>query len=516
MEQKTNQGNELKEFNYANEPNAAILIYALQHLGYKNDVALCDIIDNSIDAGATKISLYIDNNKIMIVDNGKGMTLSILDEALKLGSDIIREDNTTLGKFGMGLSTASISIADRTTVLTKSMRLEQILKSSVDINIVKLSNKFVKYIGEANQEDERIFHQLLDKEKSGTIVILEQCTGIKNKNLNQFSNRMKSVIGRIYRKFMSKIDFYVNDIKVEMDDTLLLDDKETQVYSDENYEIKWKDKNGKERKSTVNAKLVLLPVTPQEESKQKKINIPNQGFSILRNSREIAFGYMPWMAKHNRFNRFRGEISFQSDMDEAMGVDFTKNGIDMIDSVNDILQQYLKVQIIAIGNKAKKESVKIADNSINHENAERLISTKSNILIIPKIEEYPYEEESKKDTWQEDFDESKIDTENMKNENKNTNVNVKFISVSAGRTGNIFDAHLEGKTTVIEWNIDHPFYEKFVLSNTENTELVTAVDYLIYSIATSQLKVLGDDNNKAEIIDQLISVMSNNMRTLLS
>ena len=94
-------------------------------------------------------------------------------------------------------------------------------------------------------------------------------------------------------------------------------------------------------------------------------------------------------------------------------------------------------------------------------------------------------------------------------------VNVKFETISSGRAGNIFSAYLEGKTTVIEWNIDHPFYESFVVSNKDNTKLISAVDYLIYSIATSQLKVLGDDNDKAEIIDQLISVMSNNMRALL-
>ena len=109
-------------------------------------------------------------------------------------------------------------------------------------------------------------------------------------------------------------------------------------------------------------------------------------------------------------------------------------------------------------------------------------------------------------------------TQNEENNNSKSTknkANVKFLTVSAGRTGNIFDARLEGKTTIIEWNIDHPFYEKFVLSNKDNTELVTAVDYLIYSIATSQLTVFANNDNKMETIDQLISVMSNNMRALL-
>ena len=66
-----------------NNPNAKILIYAMQHLGYDNFVALCDIIDNSIDANATSIKIYIsaknNNFQIIIVDNGCGMTKETLD-----------------------------------------------------------------------------------------------------------------------------------------------------------------------------------------------------------------------------------------------------------------------------------------------------------------------------------------------------------------------------------------------------------------------------------------------------
>ena len=502
MEQEITGTKEIEEFSSKNEPNAGILIYALQHLGYQNDVAICDIIDNAIDAEATKIKVVLDKDRIIIADNGCGMDYQVLDQALKLGSDVIKEDNTCLGKFGMGLSTASMSIGNRTTVITKQRKSDVFLKSSVDVNIVKTKNKFLKYLGEGNDEEMALFRKYI-QEKNGTIVILEECVGIKNKNMNQFANKMKTVIARIYRKFMSKIDFYVNDTKILMDDPLWLDDKETEVYSDENYAIKWKDKNGIERKSIINAKLVLLPLMPKDEARKLKINIPNQGFSILRNSREIAFGYMPrWITKHNKYNRFRGEISFLSEMDEAMGVDFTKNGIDMIDSINDILQEYLKAQIVAIGNKADQQSIKTVNSDISHKDAERGITTKSNVLIMPKEEssEYDYEENE---------EESEEKSDNQK-------VKVKFITVSAGRSGNIFSAYLKGKTTVIEWNIDHPFYEKFVVSNKDNASLVSAIDYLIYSIASSQLKVLGEDNEKAEIIDQLISIMSNNMRALLS
>lgn len=492
MEQEKVEG--LEQYCSKNEPNAGILIYALQHLGYKNDVALCDIIDNSIDAGATVIQLEITSDKILIIDNGCGMDEETLNEALRLGSDVVRDDASCLGKFGMGLSTASMSIANKTTVLTKTSKSDEVLRTCVNINAIKLKNDFVKDFGKATPKEKALYQEKVN-EKSGTIVILEDCIGIKNRNVTQFSNKMKNEIARIYRKFMEKITFTVNGTVIKADDPLFLEDEKTLIYSDEDYEVKWKDKNGIERKSSIRAKLVLLPNF--EDAKEKKINIPNQGFSILRNSREIAFGYMPsnWIIKHNSYNRFRGEISFQSDMDEAMGVDFKKNGIDMLDSVNDALMHALKPQIVSIGSQAKREKIKVENKSISHEEAEKYINIKSNVLIRPK---------------------EIITTEcNSKKENEKK-VNVKFETISSGRAGNIFSAYLEGKTTVIEWNIDHPFYESFVVSNKDNTKLISAVDYLIYSIATSQLKVLGDDNDKAEIIDQLISVMSNNMRALLS
>lgn len=502
MEQKIIKNDEIEQYSSKNDPNAAILIYALQHLGYENDVAICDIIDNSIDAGATKIKLIIEDQRIMIIDNGSGMNKKVLDEALKFGSDVIREDNSSLGKFGMGLSTASISIGNKTTVITKQETSDKYLKSSVDVNIVKLTNSFIKILGNADEKEIKMFNKYIG-EKSGTIVILEDCIGIKNKNLSQFANKMKPIIARVYRKFMDKIEFYINDIKIEMDDPLYLDNKETRIYSDEKYELTWKDKYGKEKKSNVRIKLVLLPDWNKEEMRSRKINIPNQGFSILRNNREIAFGYMPkWISKHNKYNRFRAELSFLSEMDDAMGVGFTKNGIDMIDSINDKLQEYLKAQINTIVNIAEREKIRIVNDDISHEIAEKTIATKSNVLIVPKEEKSEY-------LCQQNQEEIKETNSN------NKKVRVKFITVSAGRSGNIFSAYLEGKTTVIEWNIDHPFYEKFVVSNKDDENLVSAVDYLIYSIAVSQLKVLGDNNDKAEIIEQLISVMSSNMRALL-
>ena len=81
----------------------------LEHSGYTDSQAILDIIDNSIDADSTKITLQIGHKKkepfVIISDNGCGMTPDILFGALVLGADETElgdknKNGGSLGKFG--------------------------------------------------------------------------------------------------------------------------------------------------------------------------------------------------------------------------------------------------------------------------------------------------------------------------------------------------------------------------------------------------------------------------------
>lgn len=513
-----------------NDPNAKILIYAMQHLGYDNYVALCDIIDNSIDANATVIKVYISNKagnfQIIVQDNGYGMTEKALDEALKFGSDSTHDELSDLGKYGMGLSTAGLSLADKTTVLTKTDDSDAVLKSATDVQVITQENAFVKYLGKATEQEKVFFHAQLDHAPSGTIVILEECHGVKNKNVTQFSNRLIKEIARKYRMFMNSIEFYVNDKPISAEDPLMLvgveKGYEAEIYSDDEYEVNWLDKiSGDKKTGKVHVKLVLLPDTSQEKAKALGINIANQGFSVLRNNREIAYGVMPWFAKHNSRNRIRGEISFDSSLDEAMGVNFTKNNIDMVDSVDDALSHMLKLQISSMTNKIKRGQEATGEEMTSHIEAEETINKKAKVLITPPAKKAtrnsskPKAEEPSQKTVEETQDEEQRRTR-MPKKYQGTNANVRFDTMHYGQSGVMFEAEQEGKTIVIRWNVDHPFYARFVRENSDNKTLVTSVDFLIYSLAAAQIQAIGEDEDKAQMIENIISIMSTNMKVLLS
>lgn len=106
-------------------PRASALIESLRDIGYTLPTALADVIDNSITAGASSVRIYADtigeDASIAILDNGCGMDQAELIEALRPGSKNPRETRTAsdLGRFGLGLKSASFSQCRRLTVLSR-------------------------------------------------------------------------------------------------------------------------------------------------------------------------------------------------------------------------------------------------------------------------------------------------------------------------------------------------------------------------------------------------------------
>lgn len=97
----------------------------MRDIGYSLETALADVIDNSITARATTIHVHVDtfgsSVRIGIADNGQGMTRGELVDAMRLGSRHPGQKRAArdLGRFGLGLKTASFSQCRRLTVVAR-------------------------------------------------------------------------------------------------------------------------------------------------------------------------------------------------------------------------------------------------------------------------------------------------------------------------------------------------------------------------------------------------------------
>lgn len=109
-------------------PNPKSIISSYRSFGYNLSTAIADIIDNSISAGADKVFLEYQwrgrNSYITIFDNGIGMNKEELVQAMTPGSKDPDEERKEkdLGRFGMGLKTASFSQCKRLTCVTKKRK----------------------------------------------------------------------------------------------------------------------------------------------------------------------------------------------------------------------------------------------------------------------------------------------------------------------------------------------------------------------------------------------------------
>ena len=124
---------------------AKALMTGFRSMGYSFSTAVADIIDNSISAEATKIEIFSDplceDPYFCILDNGHGMNSEKLNNAMLPGSnrDDVADSDIELGRFGLGLKSASLSQCKVFTVATKQD--DVLLAMSFDLNEIENKNK---------------------------------------------------------------------------------------------------------------------------------------------------------------------------------------------------------------------------------------------------------------------------------------------------------------------------------------------------------------------------------------
>jgi len=107
------------------EPDAGALSESLRDFGYTLPQAIADLIDNSLTVEATEIFITVheedQHSFIAVIDNGKGMSCEELVEAMRMGTlgPLAIRSNNDLGRFGLGMKTASLSMGRSLTVISR-------------------------------------------------------------------------------------------------------------------------------------------------------------------------------------------------------------------------------------------------------------------------------------------------------------------------------------------------------------------------------------------------------------
>lgn len=153
------------------------MLESLRGLGYTTAAALADIVDNSISAGATEVVIDFTWNgtlsSVAVLDNGRGMNDAELESAMRLGdrSPLEKRDQTDLGRFGMGLKTASFSQCRRLTVASVRNATTSCLRWDLDELAAYPDGGWLLFEGPSLGSEKLLAP--VSRVKSGTLVLWE-------------------------------------------------------------------------------------------------------------------------------------------------------------------------------------------------------------------------------------------------------------------------------------------------------------------------------------------------------
>jgi hypothetical protein len=157
-------------------PDPAGTIESLSALGYSLESAIADIIDNSIDAEATQADVLFhwagQDSYVAVSDDGHGMSEEALVDAMAIAAKGPRAARTRaeLGRFGMGLKTASFSQASTLVVWSRAERHEPAIRVWDLEHVVKCGDWQLRRSADPNSD--KILQQLSQGVgRSGTIVM---------------------------------------------------------------------------------------------------------------------------------------------------------------------------------------------------------------------------------------------------------------------------------------------------------------------------------------------------------
>jgi hypothetical protein len=192
-------------------PRASAMIEALRGLGYSTATALADIIDNSIAAKAKNVELTFswngDKSHITVLDDGCGMDDVELERAMRLGdkSPLDKRDSHDLGRFGLGLKTASFSQCRSLTVASKKEARVNCLRWDLDILATSKDDGWHLLEGAAPDSD-RLLDPIAGQDR-GTLVLLEKLdrivtSGFKVEDFLDLVDNVEQHLAMVFHRYL--------------------------------------------------------------------------------------------------------------------------------------------------------------------------------------------------------------------------------------------------------------------------------------------------------------------------
>lgn len=362
---------------------AKALLTGLRAIGYSFSTAVADIIDNSVSAGASVINVYFDPLATIpyfcVLDNGRGMNFTELNNAMLPGSDRTdkEESELELGRFGLGLKSASLSQCREFIVASKKYGKTNAM--SFDLDVIESQNKLMLKVLDKEEITKLPYIELLQSYDSGTLVIWNKFDKIESSS-KSFEDSFRNVVSEskkhvefVFHRFYNIIGIFFNNKRIEQRDPFLLNSFGRQ-------------QTGRTTTITIgNSTITVTPYTlpfANSLTSEEKALLGNpksiydeQGFYLYRNKRLISWGNWMRMGVRSELNKLaRIQVDIPSSLDEIWSLDVKKSSAKIPDIIKSQIKASVEDSIVRSkrttrfpGSKEQTPEVRIWDRINEHE-----------------------------------------------------------------------------------------------------------------------------------------------------
>jgi len=290
-------------------PPPVFFIKSISEQGYTLSTAIADLIDNSIAAGATRVEILLDSHTspmtMFISDNGCGMTDDELTLNMRFPSadiDMVRSTDD-LGRFGLGLKTASFSQSRKFTVISRKDEPYfqgrtwdvEYLKDTKDWTLIIENDLEISKVLETYQKVKGNFHENDPDFDLKTLVVWNELYKLerlfKKNEINDELEELRSHLGLVFHRFIQSgnLQIRLNNSLIESFEPFPKNEQGVQVVS-ENF---WRTGD-----AYIKFQGIILPKRATAEAKQShSVWVPAgstleelQGIYVYRNERLINYG----------------------------------------------------------------------------------------------------------------------------------------------------------------------------------------------------------------------------------
>lgn len=364
-------------------PSAARLTSSLRDIGYDFVSAIADLIDNSISAGATDVAIEIEfdgtDSAVYIVDNGCGLNGRGMTEALRFGSRRLYGSGE-LGRYGLGLKTASLSQARCLTVVSRAGDRKGCLRRSLDLDLIAELDEWV--LAE-NPRDHAVARceELLGT-GTGTVVLWQKLDrvlpasgaegGWAKRRFEVLADKSKRHLAMVFHRFLTgengapRITIRVNGDKITAWDPFVRHEPATQSLPAQQFELESTVGVG-----AVELRRYILPGKNTFSSLDAFDNAAGplnwnrqQGLYIYRENRLVQWG--SWggtrgIDEHTKLAR--ASLDFTSNLDEVFNINVAKMRVSIPAQLKQMLERPVSELCILADRVYRRHNADVADDA---------------------------------------------------------------------------------------------------------------------------------------------------------